>query len=237
MQEGTARVISGQGMKGHDALNIYGMSGPGTYDGFMGSYFTHLDESTQKTYVDFFSRLGIKPNQRVLEVGIGTGLNLPLYPRGIKLIGIDPTPEMLEKARVKCRELNREDIETLNQDGRHIPYEDNYFDTVVETFMLCVAEHPEEVFDEMIRVCKPDGTIGIFDYKQATSNPRVLKDQMLLAETMRRKGIYHNGVPAVVFDPLFDLDSLVQNSGLAIQDEIRIESSFIESLGMYLLKK
>lgn len=215
---------------------VYGESGAEVYDSFMQTYFGLFDESTKKAYVDFFEKLQLKPRQRVLDVGFGTGLILHPLPDFIDLTGIDIIPQMLETARKRAVGLGR-NLECRLYGGQEIPYPDNSFDRVVETFTLCVAENPLQVFKEMVRVCKPEGIIGLFDYKKATSNPHVSKDQQLLSETMRRGGIYHGGWPAVVFDPLFDLDSLVKQDGLEIRDQLRIEKSFIESLGRYVLIK
>jgi len=224
-------------MKQNDIINAYSQSGMRIYDLFMQDYFKLFEEDTKQAYPEFFKKLQLKPNQKVLEIGFGTGINLLFYPEFINLIGLDLIPQMLETAKNKAKELNKINVEFIVSDGHKIPYKDNYFDVVVVTFTLCVAENPQKILQEIIRVCKPNGIIGIFEYKKANSNFMVLKDQKLLAETMREIGSYHKGQPAIVFDPLFDLDTLIQNSNLQIIDQLKIENSFIECLGRYILQK
>lgn len=217
--------------------NVYGQSSSETYDLFMKAYFELFEESTKKAFPEFFEKLRLKRNQKVLEVGFGTGVNLFYYPKFIHLVGLDVTPQMLETAKRRAYDLGREDVECITYEGNKIPFNENHFDTIVETFTLCVAKNPQRTLKEMIRVCKPGGIIGIFDYKKSNSNSFILKDQKLLAETMKMVGVYYNGQSFGVFDPLFDLDALIKNSGTKVIDELKIECSFIESLGRYIIQK
>src|SRR4051812_3668299 len=59
--------------------------------------------------------LACRPGERVLEVGVGTGLSLPLYPRGTRLVGIDVSPEMLQKARSRVARLGLSNVEGLHE--------------------------------------------------------------------------------------------------------------------------
>ncbi len=222
----------------HETIRrVYGSSGKEAYDSFMAAYFALFEESTQKAYAKFFEKLGLAPHHTALDVGIGTGLDLQFYPQDVHLVGLDMTPQMIETAKRRAAEQGRKNCKLVVHDGIEIPYQNDSFDRVVSTFYLCVAEQPHESFQEMVRVCRLEGLVGIFDYKKAASNPFVLKDQELLAETMRETGIYHEGRPAVVFDPLFDLGSLVESSGLEVVDRFSVENSFIESVGSYILRK
>lgn len=96
---------------------------------------------------------------KVLEVGIGTGLNLPFYPKGIKLIGVDWSENMLEE----CVKKNISGVLLTKMDGKSLAFPDNTFDTVVAVFLLSSSESPEEIMKEIHRVCKLNGKILILD--------------------------------------------------------------------------
>ncbi len=101
-----------------------------------------------------------KARGRVLELGVGTGLNLPLYPKGTEVIGVDLSERMLEKAR---RKKSKAKVELIRADARSLPFPDNSFDTAVSTFFLCVAPEKERVLSETGRVLKPDGVLLVME--------------------------------------------------------------------------
>jgi len=90
----------------------------------------------------------------VLEVGVGTGLALPLYRDDLAVTGIDYSEEMLVKARAKVRELDLHHVEALSQmDARELSFEDASFDVVAAMHIVSVVPEPERVMAEMARVC------------------------------------------------------------------------------------
>ena len=94
----------------------------------------------------------------VLEVAIGTGRNLPFYPHGVRLVGIDLTPAMLAIARDRARKL-RMDVTLVEGDAEALPFLDDSFDTVVCTLALnAIADH-ETAIAEMYRVLEPTGKL------------------------------------------------------------------------------
>lgn len=97
---------------------------------------------------------------RVLEIGIGTGLNLEHYGRSRieKIVGLDPGVEMHPRARERSRRA-RLDVELVGLSAERIPYEDGSFDTVVVTFALCTIADPGAALEEMRRVLRPGGTL------------------------------------------------------------------------------
>ena len=93
---------------------------------------------------------------RVLELGVGTGLNLPLY-RGVEeVVGVDISEKMLEKARKKKAKVR---TKLIRADARKLSFPDESFDTVVSTFFLCVIPEKEGVIGEIRRVLKPGGVL------------------------------------------------------------------------------
>ena len=95
----------------------------------------------------------------VLEVGIGSGLNLPFYtPAVTRLIGVDPSTELLALARRRAAEVIFP-VELLNRDAASIPAADESIDTVVMTWSLCSIGDPAVTLREMRRVMTPDATL------------------------------------------------------------------------------
>ena len=98
----------------------------------------------------------------VLLVGIGSGLDIPLLPRGPRYTGLDLTPAMLARARRKAAALNLV-IQLDAGDARALPYPDAAFDVVVLHLILAVTPHPERVLAEAGRVLRPGGRVLILD--------------------------------------------------------------------------
>ncbi|MCA0939533.1 class I SAM-dependent methyltransferase [Yangia mangrovi] len=97
---------------------------------------------------------------RVLEVGVGTGLSLPLLPRHMKVTGVDYSAEMLAQAERRVARLKLPHIETLQRmDARQLGFADGSFDRVVAMHMISVVPEPERVMREIVRVLKPGGQL------------------------------------------------------------------------------
>lgn len=102
---------------------------------------------------------------RVLEIGVGTGLVLPMYPDTVRVTGIDYSEEMLAKARAKVAAENLTQVDALRQmDARELDFADESFDTVTAMHVLSVVPDPEKVLAEMARVCRPGGQVVIVNH-------------------------------------------------------------------------
>jgi SAM-dependent methyltransferase len=93
---------------------------------------------------------------RVLEVGVGTGLSIPLYPPVDELVVTDPSEPMLRRARRRAAEAGR-DVTFVEAPAERLPFEDDSFDTVVSMVVLCTVEDPQLALREIRRVLRPDG--------------------------------------------------------------------------------
>jgi phosphatidylethanolamine/phosphatidyl-N-methylethanolamine N-methyltransferase len=113
--------------------------------------------------------MGIMPGDSVLDVGIGTGLSLPLYPCHCNVVGIDLSAEMLKKARQKVSKYNINHVSLMEMDASNLEFNDNTFDHVIATFVISVVPDPVKVIAEMKRVCKKTGKIVIVNHFQSNN--------------------------------------------------------------------
>jgi phosphatidylethanolamine/phosphatidyl-N-methylethanolamine N-methyltransferase len=104
-------------------------------------------------------RMNIQPGERVLEVGVGTGINLSLYPKQAMVTGIDFSVSMLEKARDRVARKGLRNMRLLQMDAADLKFSDDSFDIVYAPYLISVVPDPVRVAREMRRVCRPGGRI------------------------------------------------------------------------------
>ena len=102
---------------------------------------------------------------RVLEIGIGTALTVPEYPRNCKITGLDFSAAMLDKARKRVSKLGATDRVALVQgDAAQLPFPDGYFDVVFAPYVMSVVTDPLSVGREANRVCRADGRVVLLNH-------------------------------------------------------------------------
>ncbi|HKZ95882.1 MAG TPA: methyltransferase domain-containing protein [Hyphomicrobiaceae bacterium] len=102
---------------------------------------------------------------RVLEVGVGTGLSLADYGRHLEVVGIDLSPDMLEKARERVGSEGLDHVTGLHEmDAADLSFSDATFDTVAAMFVMTVVPEPERVMRELARVTKPGGEVILVNH-------------------------------------------------------------------------
>ncbi|MCL1693423.1 MAG: class I SAM-dependent methyltransferase [Actinomycetia bacterium] len=99
----------------------------------------------------------------VLEVGVGTGKNLPYYPENVEVTGIDVSSEMLARARGRAGSL-RSEAELIEADVQNLPFDDETFDAAVGTCVFCSVADPVRGLRELGRVVRPDGRILLLEH-------------------------------------------------------------------------
>lgn len=102
----------------------------------------------------------------ILEVGVGTGANLPYYPENVNVTGIDFSPKMLAKAYEKV-DQSKAKIVLKEMDAQQMDFRDNTFDVVVSTCVFCSVPDPIKGLKEIRRVVKPDGKILMLEHMRS----------------------------------------------------------------------
>ena len=115
-------------------------------------------------------RMGLKAGDRILEVGVGTGINASLYPRNCQMTGIDLSSSMLDKARESVAREGLRNVRLLEMDAASLTFADDSFDIVYAPYLVSVVPDPIQVVREMKRVCRPGGRIIILNHFRS-ANP------------------------------------------------------------------
>jgi len=100
---------------------------------------------------------------RALEVGVGTGKNMPYYPPGVSVAAIDFSPRMIARARQRARS-NGTPVDLQQMDVQQLDFADATFDTVFATFVFCSVPDPVKGLNELRRVCKPEGRLLLLEH-------------------------------------------------------------------------
>ncbi|WP_293574621.1 class I SAM-dependent methyltransferase [Phaeobacter sp.] len=144
---------------------------------------------------------------RLLELGVGTGLSLPLYKPDLRVTGIDFSADMLEKAKARVEENELPHVEALHQmDARTLQFEDASFDTVSAMHVLSVVPDPEQVMAEIARVLKPGGKLVVTNH--------FLRDQGVLAFLERMSAPFAN---VLGWHSDFEIDTVTGADDLALE--------------------
>jgi len=123
----------------------------------------------------------------VLEIGVGSGLNLPLYGAAAdRVCGIDPSPELLDRARERIAAA-RVPVSLIRASAEQLPFRDAAFDTLVMTWTLCSIPNPSAALHEMQRVLKPGGCL-LFVEHGLSQEPRIIRWQHRLTPCWKRIG-------------------------------------------------
>ncbi len=107
--------------------------------------------------LDAIHRMNLQPGDRVLEVGVGTGINGPLYPPHCSVTGVDLSDSMLEKARDRIAQHGVTNMRLLQMDAADLNFPDESFDIVYAPYLISVVPDPIQVAREMRRVCRTGG--------------------------------------------------------------------------------
>jgi len=134
--------------------------------------------------MDAIQRMGIRPGDRILEVGIGTAINASLYPRDCIVTGIDFSSSMLEKARHRIARKGVRNVRLLEMDAAEMKFADGTFDIVYAPYTISVVPDPVAVAREMYRVCRPGGKIVILNHFRSAGQFAARLERMIAPFTL-----------------------------------------------------
>lgn len=154
-----------------------------------------------------------KPGERVLEVGVGTGISLPYYPPQTLVTGIDLSPHMLERASQRVVEHELDNVSLDVMDAERMTFPDGYFNKVVAMYVASVVPHPPVMVAEMKRVCKPGGDIFIMNHF-SNSSRLVNTAEKLLSPLAKIIG----------FRPAFPMKQFIAESNLDVVEIVPVNA-------------
>lgn len=152
----------------------------GVYDKLAKVYDLFFGPTLHPGRLQAIERMDIQPGERVLEVGVGTGINLALYPREATVTGIDFSSSMLEKARERASRKNAAPVRLLQMDAADLRFAEHAFDIVYAPYLISVVPDPVKVAQEMRRVCRPGGRI-IFLNHFLSPNPILSRVERMIS--------------------------------------------------------
>jgi phosphatidylethanolamine/phosphatidyl-N-methylethanolamine N-methyltransferase len=136
----------------------------GVYEKLASVYDVFFGPALHPGRLRALERMGIQAKDRVLEVGVGTGINVGLYPRECTVTGIDLSASMLEKARERVAKKGLTNVRLFEMDATSLEFADDSFDIVYAPYVISVVPDPVAVAREMRRVCRRGGRIVILNH-------------------------------------------------------------------------
>ena len=141
----------------HDQIQRVYANYAGVYDRVFGRVFQDSREAVVRN-------LKVGPGERVLEVGVGTGLCLPLYPVNCDITAIDLSEPMLEKAAERVKELGLTNVKLMHMDAGDMKFADSSFDIVIAAYVVTAVPDYRKLMEEMVRVSRPGGRLIMLNH-------------------------------------------------------------------------
>ena len=170
--DATTRALSVTAVENHFVERVY--------EKLAASYDWIFGPTLHPGRLQAIQRMVIAPGSRILEVGVGTGINASLYPSDCEVVGIDFSASMLEKARERLLRKGVANMRLLQMDAADLKFPDNSFDIVYAPYLISVVPDPVKVAAEMHRVCRPGGRV-IFLNHFRSPNPLLSKAEQFIS--------------------------------------------------------
>jgi phosphatidylethanolamine/phosphatidyl-N-methylethanolamine N-methyltransferase len=154
-----------------------------------------------------FNYLSRRPDQKILEIGVGPGSTLEFYPPSSQVVGIDISAPMIKRARLKAGRLNSGNrYEFHVMDACNLDFPDNSFDVVMAAYVITTVCDPHRVCREMLRVVKPGGQIIAVNHSRCQNGSHLGRIEDILAPVFVRIG----------FTTDLDVIRVMEESGISV---------------------
>lgn len=174
------------------------------YDSLFGRIFEHGRYTA-------LHMMDVKSHESILEVGVGTGLSLPLYPKDVQVTGIDISHDMLAKARRKVQHHRLSNVSLHNMDALTMSFPNSTFDKVIASHVITVVAEPLRALHEIMRVTKNGGEIFLLNYV-GCNHPFVHHIEKFISPYRDKLGLGKH----------VDLHELLNKVGLSVLSERRV---------------
>jgi len=155
-----------------------------------------------------FKYLSNRPHQKILEIGIGTGTSLDLYPPHTHIVGIDISEGMITKARQRLQaHQNGHKVELHVMDACNLKFSDNSFDAVMASYVITTVPDPHKLCQEILRVLRPGGQIIAVQHSRGENGHLLERAKDVLAPLFVRIG----------FTTDLDVIKVMRDSGMCIE--------------------
>ena len=169
-----------------------------------------LFQEGREVAIDF---LEIEPGHKLLEVGVGTGLSLPIYPEDCEVVGVDLSRSMLKEAEKLIEKRKIRNAKVKKMDALNLQFPDNSFDGVLGNLFISATSDPRKALLEMKRVCKPGGHLVLMNHFK--SNSKVVGG----VET-----IFNPVAQRLGFNSNLEMGPLLNSVGLKVKEKKRVNA-------------
>ena len=191
------------------------------YSSYSGIYDFVFDAILQPGRRRAITALDIKPGDEILEVGVGTGLSLPLYPEACHLVGIDISDGMLARASRRAARMHRNNVELRRMSAHRIRYPEASFDRVLLSYVISAVEDPGQVIREVHRVCKPGGRVIFLNHFASRSRLLAACERRLTPITRRLGFRLDLPIETLTSSGLFRIESHERVNALGLWSLVR----------------
>jgi phosphatidylethanolamine/phosphatidyl-N-methylethanolamine N-methyltransferase len=209
--DAATRALSAMSLETSFVEGVYGKMAS-VYDLFFGLPLHHGRATAIR-------RMAIQPRHQILEVGVGTGMSLPLYPRKCSVTAVDLSESMLERARARVARHEIRNVRLILMDATELRFPDNSFDIVYAPYFISCVPDPIGVTRELRRVCRPHGRI-VFLNHFLSAGPILSKFERAIAPFTVHLG----------FKSDFDLPAFLAQTGLRAESIEKVNTPRIWSL-------
>lgn len=132
--------------------------------------------------------ISLNGQEKILEIGVGTGISLTKYPKDVGIVGIDLSKDMLEKAKARVNKYGLNNVELKIENAEEMSFAENQFDKVIIMYVLSVTPNPERLIDKAFSVCKEGGEVLIVNHFSRRRALRKFADYDFLRRVEQRLG-------------------------------------------------